>query len=86
MALNAPIQGSAADIIKKAMIELDAELDQFAAQMLLQIHDELVIELPDGELEEVTAMTRATMEGILKLDVPLRVDTASGRNLGEAKS
>jgi DNA polymerase-1 len=86
MALNAPIQGSAADIIKKAMIDLDAELEQFAAQMLLQIHDELVIELPDGELEEVTAMTRATMEGILELDVPLKVDTASGRTLGDAKS
>ena len=85
MALNAPIQGSAADIIKKAMIDLDAGLEQFAAQMLLQIHDELVIELPDGELEEVTAMTKATMEGIVELDVPLKVETASGRNLGEAK-
>ena len=85
MALNAPIQGSAADIIKKAMIDLDEELEQFAAEMLLQIHDELVIELPKPELDEVTDVTRRTMERIVDLDVPLKVDVASGRNLGEAK-
>jgi DNA polymerase I len=85
MALNAPIQGSAADIIKKAMIDLDAELEPFAAQMLLQIHDELVIEVPESELEAVGEATRDTMEGIVELDVPLKVDMAWGKDLGEAK-
>ncbi len=85
MALNAPIQGSAADIIKKAMIDLDAELAERSAQMLLQIHDELVIEVPEGEVEEVSDLTRDVMEGIVDLDVPLKVETAYGANLGEAK-
>ena len=85
MALNAPVQGSAADIIKKAMIDLDVELASSAAQMLLQIHDELVIEVPEGDLEQVSETTQVTMEGIVELDVPLKVDTASGKNLGEAK-
>jgi DNA polymerase-1 len=85
MALNAPIQGSAADIIKRAMIELDAELAGRSAEMLLQIHDELVIEVPEGELDEAAALTRSVMEGIVDLDVPLRVDVASGKTLAEAK-
>jgi DNA polymerase-1 len=88
MALNAPIQGSAADIIKKAMVVLDAELRAAAvgAEMLLQIHDELVLEVPDGELTEVTAMVTSVMEGIVDLAVPLRVETATGKNLAECKA
>jgi DNA polymerase I len=85
MALNAPIQGSAADIIKKAMIDLDPKLEPSAAQMLLQIHDELVIEVPESEVDIVGRVTRTTMEGIVELDVPLKVDVAWGENLGEAK-
>ena len=87
MALNAPIQGSAADIIKKAMIELDRELRarESRAEMLLQIHDELVLEVPEEEVESVTALTRTVMEGIVSLGVPLRVDTASGANLAECQ-
>ena len=87
MALNAPIQGSAADIIKKAMIELDRELRamESGAEMLLQIHDELVLEVPEDEVEPVTALTRTVMEGIVSLGVPLRVDTASGANLAECQ-
>ena len=85
MALNAPIQGSAADVIKKAMIDLDDELAGRSAQMLLQIHDELVIELPEDEVAEVTEVTRTTMEGIVDLDVPLKVEVASGRTLADAK-
>ena len=79
------IQGSAADVIKKAMIDLDDELAGRSAQMLLQIHDELVIELPEDEVAEVTEVTRATMEGIVDLDVPLKVEVASGRTLADAK-
>ncbi len=88
MALNAPIQGSAADIIKKAMVELDAEFRAagYGAEMLLQIHDELVIEVPEDEIEAVTETTVRVMEGIVELRVPLRVDVGVGRSLAECKS
>ena len=85
MALNAPIQGSAADVIKKAMIELDPQLEEFDAQMLLQIHDELVVEVPVEHLESVAAATRNVMEGVVQLRVPLKVDVASGRTLADCK-
>jgi DNA polymerase-1 len=88
MALNAPIQGSAADIIKKAMVELDEALRAggYRAEMLLQVHDELVLEVPEDEIEAVTELTKRTMEGIVELRVPLRVDTAIGRSLADTKS
>ena len=88
MALNAPIQGSAADIIKKAMVELDRELNAAAlgAEMLLQIHDELVLEVPEDEMDAVTTLTTTVMEGIVDLRVPLKVDVASGATLAECKS
>jgi DNA polymerase-1 len=88
MALNAPIQGSAADIIKKAMVVLDRRLRESGsgAEMLLQIHDELVLEVPEGEFDDVTALTVEVMEGVVDLRVPLRVDTGTGRNLAECKS
>jgi DNA polymerase-1 len=85
MALNAPIQGSAADVIKKAMIELDQKLEAFDAQMLLQIHDELVVEVPVEHLDSVAAVTRDVMEGVVQLGVPLKVDVASGRTLADCK-
>ncbi|MDQ3782554.1 MAG: DNA polymerase I [Actinomycetota bacterium] len=87
MALNAPIQGSAADIIKKAMVELEGELASagLGSAMLLQIHDELVLEVPDDEITATTEVTRTVMEGIVDLDVPLMVDTATGANLAECK-
>jgi len=87
MALNAPIQGTAADIIKKAMVVLDNRLRKVdsAAEMLLQIHDELVLEVPGGELEEVTKLTIDVMEGIVELKVPLRVDVASGPTLADCQ-
>jgi DNA polymerase-1 len=86
MALNAPIQGSAADIIKKAMIDLDAGLLQgsFAAQIILQIHDELVLEVPVEEIDDVTALTIATMEGVASLSVPLKVSHGVGPTLADA--
>ena len=85
MALNAPIQGSAADIIKKAMIVLDAELDGTGSAMLLQVHDELVIEVPLGEVDTVVDLTRQVMEGVVDLAVPLVVDTWTGATLADAK-
>ncbi|MYK55770.1 MAG: DNA polymerase I [Acidimicrobiia bacterium] len=88
MALNAPVQGTAADIIKKAMIVLSSRLGQVSpsCSLLLQIHDELVIETPEDDLEDVTALTVEVMEGVAELAVPLKVDVASGRNLAECKS
>lgn len=86
MALNAPVQGSAADIIKKAMIDLDTALEPLHARMLLQIHDELVIEAPPEEQELATRILRDTMEQVVDLRVPLKVDIASGSNLAECKA
>jgi len=87
MALNAPIQGSAADIIKRAMIDLDAALEErgMATTMLLQVHDELVLEAPEHELEGAIELTRTVMEQVSHLDVPLVVDVGTGRTLGDAK-
>jgi DNA polymerase-1 len=87
MALNAPIQGSAADIIKKAMVALDAELGSggLGGVLLLQVHDELVLEVPVERAEEAAALTRRIMEGGVELRVPLRVDLGMGPTLGDAK-
>jgi DNA polymerase-1 len=84
-ALNTPIQGTAADIIKLAMIAVDRELKErgLSARLLLQIHDELVFELPEGEVEETQKYVRQAMESALKLDVPLVVNFEVGRNLGK---
>jgi DNA polymerase-1 len=87
MALNAPIQGSAADIIKKAMIELDQRLETGGDEtlMLLQVHDELVLETPQDSAEATAALVREVMEGVVELAVPLRVDVGIGVSLGDAK-
>jgi DNA polymerase-1 len=87
MALNAPVQGTAADIIKKAMIELDAALQARSMEsvLLLQIHDELVLEAPPSELAAATALTVEVMEGVADLAVPLDVDVGLGDNLAEVK-
>jgi DNA polymerase I len=75
-AINAPIQGTAADIIKRAMIRMDDALDDagLAAKMLLQVHDELVFEVPEAEIEKTGAVVRRVMEGAAHLDVALVVD------------
>ncbi len=88
MALNAPIQGSAADIIKKAMIAIDGALDEggLESALILQVHDELVLECPQEELEAATAITVDLMEGVTDLGVPLTVDIGTGSNLGEVKA
>ncbi len=87
MALNAPFQGAAADIIKIAMIHLDRRLaeDRLASRLILQVHDELVIEAPDAEVEAVTGLIREVMEGAASLRVRLAVDVGSGRNWLAAK-
>jgi DNA polymerase-1 len=84
-AINAPVQGTAADIIKIAMIRLHRELRErkLAARMLLQVHDELLFELPEAELAEVDTLVRETMENAFPMDVPLKVETKHGRSWGE---
>jgi len=88
MALNAPVQGTAADIIKKAMIDLDASLrsEGLASTLILQIHDELILESPLDELEVAEKLVVGTMEGVVTLDVPLEVDVATGPDLASVKS
>jgi len=85
-AVNTPVQGSAADIIKRAMIDLERELaaSKLRAQLLLQVHDELVLEVPKAELDETTALVTRCMEEAVVLDVPLAVDVGSGANWLEA--
>ena len=85
-AINMPIQGTAADMIKIAMIRLDASIagKKFKSRMLLQVHDELVFEVPRGEEKKMTALVTEGMEGAMKLSVPLRVDIGTGKNWLEA--
>ncbi len=87
MATNAPIQGTAADLLKLAMIRLDAVLEAEApeAGMLLTVHDEIVLEMPEASVARVEALVRETMEGIHPLAVPLAVETHWGRSWFEAK-
>lgn len=79
LAVNTPIQGTAADIIKLAMIKIDRELKQkkFKAKMLLQVHDELIFEVPEKELAALQALVTEQMEGAVKLKVPLRVEVGT---------
>jgi DNA polymerase-1 len=85
-AINAPMQGTAADIIKKAMIAVAAWLRDSGLQtrMIMQVHDELVFEVPEAELETVRAQVTALMTGAVTLDVPLVVDSGVGDNWDEA--
>ena len=85
MAMNTPIQGTAADIIKIAMIETEKNLAALKSRMILQVHDELVIEVVDDELEHVKEIVRRSMEGAASLNVKLAVDIAVGKNWSEAK-
>jgi DNA polymerase-1 len=85
MALNAPIQGSAADVMKLAMVKVGEALDGWPARMVLTVHDELVVEVAEGRVEEVGEVVRGAMEGAVELRVPLRVDLAWGRNWADAK-
>ena len=84
-AMNAPIQGSAADIIKMAMVAVERKISAsgLRAEMLLQVHDELVFEVHIEDLLPAARLVKETMEGIVTLDVPLVVDVKSGRNWGD---
>ncbi|TPG17840.1 DNA polymerase I [Pedococcus bigeumensis] len=86
MALNAPIQGSAADIIKLAMLRVEAALKESGAQsrQLLQVHDELVLEIAPGEAADVEALVRKEMGGAIEMDVPLDVSVGVGRSWFDA--
>ena len=85
-AVNAPIQGSAADIIKLAMINIHHRLknESWKSKMLLQVHDELVFDVPNAEVEDLTTMVKEEMENAYSLDVPLVVDVGIGKNWLEA--
>ena len=86
-AVNFPIQGTAADILKLAMITLHNALHDrnLTTPMILQVHDELVLEAPEAEIDEVSALVKETMENAFKLSVPLRVEVGIAQTWGGAK-
>jgi DNA polymerase-1 len=86
-AMNTPIQGTAADIIKLAMVRMDEALRErnLQSRMLLQVHDELVFEVPEEEFETMKVVVPQVMESALALDVPLKADVSFGYNWYEAK-
>lgn len=85
IAINTPIQGTAADLIKVAMIRIQAALAGRRSRMILQVHDELVFEVAEPELQSITDIVKRDMEGALPLSVPLKVDLGTGANWLEAK-
>ena len=87
MALNTPIQGTAADILKKAMVEIYDEFNKrgLKSKMIIQVHDELVFNVLDSELDEVKDVVRNIMENTFKLSVPLKVEMEVGKDWYEAK-
>jgi len=87
MAINMPVQGTSADIIKVAMIHLFREMKQrgLKSKMLLQVHDELVFEIPEAELKEMQELVPRLMSNAIQLSIPVKVDSKVGRNWGEMK-
>ncbi|MBQ1919165.1 MAG: DNA polymerase I, partial [Selenomonas sp.] len=87
MAMNTPIQGTAADIIKLAMISVYKELQAAGvkSRILLQVHDELVLEVVESEMDKVQGILKKAMEQVVKLSVPLLIDMHAGKNWAEAK-
>jgi DNA polymerase-1 len=85
-AINAPMQGTAADLIKMAMIRVDAQLQQHSmrSRMMMQVHDELVFEVADDEVDALSALVRDSMLNVAQLAVPLDVDVGVGNNWDEA--
>lgn len=87
IAMNTPIQGSAADIIKVAMVKVFQELNRrkLKSRLILQVHDELIVEAFKDEVEEVKSIIKDIMENSIKLDIPLKVDLNTGDNWYESK-
>jgi DNA polymerase-1 len=87
-AINTPIQGTAADIIKLAMIEVDSNIqaEKTSCRLLLQVHDELIIEASEKEIKRISIMVKETMENVMDLAVPLKVDIRWGVNWAELES
>jgi len=85
-AINSPVQGTAADIIKAAMLVLAKRLKDFETKMILQVHDELVFEVPEKEVEKVVPIIKDAMEKTFKLDVPVLVETKIGQNWGKMET
>ena len=85
-AINAPIQGGAADIIKRAMLQLPVALEKekLSAKMLLQVHDELIFDVPKNELDKTIIVIKNIMEKVAQLTVPLEVDIGFGKSWDEA--
>jgi DNA polymerase-1 len=84
-AVNSPLQGTAADLIKLAMVRIDRALHGWQSRLLLQVHDELVFEAPPEEADKLREMTKREMECVMQLDVPLLVETGVGENWRDAK-
>jgi len=86
IAINTPLQGTAADIIKVAMIRIQDRLEKLRlkTKMIMQVHDELVFEVPEEEMERASPMIRQEMESVMELSIPLRVSLSSGKNWAEA--
>jgi DNA polymerase I len=87
VAINMPVQGTAADLMKMAMIKLNEELKEVSpqARILLQVHDEVVLEIPEKDIDKVSEKVKDVMENIYKLKVPIKVDALAGENWGECK-
>jgi DNA polymerase-1 len=86
MAINTPLQGSAADIIKVAMIRIQDRIEKphLSMKMIMQVHDELVFEVPHGESERASTLIQEEMEAVMDLSIPLKVSLRGGKNWAEA--
>ena len=85
MAVNTPIQGSAADLVKLAMLNVDRKLKEkgFKSKLVLQVHDELIYEVPLSEADEMKLLVKNEMENVFKLKAPLRVSLETGESWGD---
>jgi DNA polymerase-1 len=86
IAINTPVQGTAADLIKRAMVDIDRELEsrKMRSRMLIQVHDELLLEAPRDEYDELVRIVREKMETAIEFTVPLKVNISVGNNWEEA--
>jgi DNA polymerase-1 len=86
MAVNTPLQGTAADIIKVAMIRIQKRIEEgrYSTRMIMQVHDELVFEIPEEEVSTIVPLVRNEMEAVMELSVPLKVSVSAGSNWAEA--